>query len=945
MDVPRPQRRRTRSAARELGADPSKIRIWHVMATGAAMAVVAAGIGGALALYFVLHSHQLGTFDAAFDSECRQSIRLIDVAFNRRIAGTLQRVGAFLHAVPSINQDLLDQFCRASSFDTSIVYAVSVTPVLALDQVAQYERLANHSISPQPANSPGNQTRVNGVSVTSPVLFMYPRKLTPAIQGFDQLSEPVRRSTLRPLLESTTRTMAISNPIWLLYNASGFVAWTKAPNRTETTDDTPFVQWIGGMTLFTADLLNTTLGMDQRHKGVHMTIFHASGERLYSTLTPADEKRIVGTNDYQFAVFDQQWRAACLATRSYRRGFLSSAPIVIAVITVIMGLAAAELTRRIMFKKWVATYVDERLRSQDRLLHSLALSAKAVVDTMPDGLVVVNAHGRILALNDAALTMTGYSVSELERTPVTDIVAPTLVTVSETDTESTSHESVVPAETQPQSDIEALIARPPPPPPPITATPNRYAPPTPPDARPFPVGEFDGNVLRPDRTTVAVTVFVHPATDDPHMTLDARALFPNGESAGFALMPNVSQRDAITQIILLHVISDEEVQTRAAVAKAQRDKQRAHASKLSMLQILTSSLFPRVMTIRRTLGWLQRRTEITEQAAAPSMAVAPARVRVGTAYAHPFPPSRGLTGPTLHGAPHPALPPIAPAVAHMVDFMEDLALYVGSPLPAEYAVGAGTVSVQRILRDQLDRVAPVTTAKRLRVHATVDPPDLVLRGDSAVLRLIIAKIVALGSRIARRGATWTIRYALVTAGSDAPPDMTAAPLHGRARSVDSPAPAAPRPATEAFPSGRMPSSNTRVSTNGAWQRRRSRRATALSAPLEDPLAASARAAATPMLEFTHRLTAVDQWLDLHDLEQVLAQQARHDDACTAGLTYLGLEQLVDRLGGTFRRGIDPATGLRYLSLRIAVAALGFEMVPRDDEDEVDIDGPGLAHGA
>ncbi|KNE57172.1 PAS domain S-box protein [Allomyces macrogynus ATCC 38327] len=909
MDAPRPQRRRTRSAARELGADPSKIRNWHAMAAGAAMAVVAAGIGGALALYFVLHSNQLGTFDAAFDSECRQSIRLIDVAFNRRIAGTLQRVGAFLYAVPSINQDLLDQFCRASSFDTSIVYAVSVTPVLGLNQVAQY-----------------------------------PRTLTPVIRGFDQLSEPVRRSTLRPLLESATRNMAISNPIWLLYNASGFVAWTKAPNRTETTDDTPFVQWIGGITLFTADLLNTTLGMDQRHKGVHMTIFHASGERLYSTLTPANEKRIMTTLDYQFAVFDQQWRATCLATRSYRRGFLSSAPIVIAVITVIMGLAAAELTRRIMFKKWVAKYVDERLRSQVRLLHSLASSAKAVVDSMPDGLMVVNAHGRILALNDAALTMTGYSVAELERIPVTVIVAPTPATESETDTESTSHESAVPAETtRPQTDVEPLISLPPPPPP-TTATPNSYSrPPPPPNPRPFPMGEFDGTVLRRDHTTVAVKVFVHAATDDPHMTLDARALFPNGENAGFSLLPNVSQRDAITQIILLHVISDEEVQTRAAVAKAQRDKQRAHASKLSLLQILTSSLFPRVMTILRTLGWLQRRTEVTEQAAASSRVVAPpARTRVGTAYAHPVPQSRGLMGPTLHSVPHPALPSTAPAVAHMVEFMEDLALYVGSPLPAEYAVGAGTVSVQRILRDQLDRVAPVTAAKRLRVLATVDPPDLVLRGDSAVLRLIIAKIVALGSRIARRGATWTIRHALISAGTDAPPDIAAAPPHGRARSVDSPAPAAPRPAADAFPSGRMPSSTTRVSTNGARQRR-SRRATALSAPLEDPLAATAHAAAEPMLEFTHSLTAVDQWLDLHDLEQVLTQQARHDDVCTAGLTYLGIEQLVDRLGGTFRRGVDSATGVQYLSLRIAVAALGFEVVRRDEDGEEE--RPGLAHGA
>ncbi|KAJ3373299.1 hypothetical protein GGF31_000732 [Allomyces arbusculus] len=915
MDVPRPQRQRTRSAAIELGAEPSKVRNWHVMAAGAAMAVVAAGIGGALALYFVLHSHQLGTFDAAFDSECRQSIRLIDVAFNRRIAGTLQRVGAFLYAVPSINQDLLDQFCGASSFDTSIVYAVSVTPVLALSQVAQY-----------------------------------PRTLTPAIRGFDQLSETVRRSTLRPLLESTTQNMAISNPIWLLYNASGFVAWTKAPNRTETTDETPFVQWIGGITLFTADLLNATLGMDQRHKGVHMTIFHATGERLYSTLTPADEKRILAMHDYQFAVFDQQWRATCLATRGYRRGFLSSAPIVIAVITVIMGLAAAELTRRIIFKRLFAKYVDERLRSQDRLLHSLASSAKAVVDTMPDGLVVVNAHGRILALNDAALTMTGYSVAELEQIPVTDIVAPTPATESEIDTESTSHESAVPAEPQSRRDIEPLIALPPPPPP-TTAPPNPYARLLPSDARPLPVGEFDGTVLRRDRTTVAVTVFVHAATDDPHMALDARTLFPNVENAGFSLLPNVSQRDAITQIILLHVISDEEVQTRTAVAKAQRDKQRAHASKLSMLQILTSSLFPRVMTIRRTLRWLQRRTETTEQATASSRAVAPAaRTRVGTAYAYPPPQSRGRPGPTLQGAPHPVLPPTAPAVAHMVEFMEDLALYVGSPLPAEYAVGAGSAAVQRILRGQLDRVAPVTAAKRMRVLATVDPPDLVLRGDSAVLRLIIAKIIALGSRIARRGATWTIRYALVTAGADASPDMAAAPPRGRARSVDSQAPAVPMPATNTSPkTSQAPTGETRVPINGARQRRRSRRATALSAPLEDPLDASSRTAACaatePMLELTQHLTAVDQWLDLHDLEQVLAQQARHDDAYTAGLTYLGIEQLVDRLGGTLRRGVDSVTAVRYLSLRIPVAALGFEVVRRADEDEESAKGPGLAHGA
>ncbi|KNE70928.1 hypothetical protein AMAG_20217 [Allomyces macrogynus ATCC 38327] len=80
------------------------------------------------------------------------------------------------------------------------------------------------------------------------------------------------------------------------------------------------------------------------------------------------------------------------------------------------------------------------------------------------------------------------------------------------------------------------------------------------------------------------------------------------------------------------------------------------------------------------------------------------------------------------------------------------------------------------------------------------------------------------------------------------------------------------------------------------------------------------------------------------MHQVLAQQARHDDVCTAGLTYLGIEQLVDRLGGTFRRGVDSATGVRSLSLRIAVAALGFEVVRRDEEEE-GAEGPGLAHGA
>ncbi|KNE65203.1 hypothetical protein AMAG_19439 [Allomyces macrogynus ATCC 38327] len=146
-------------------------RRWQWIAFAAAVAVVGVGIGCALALYFPLHAVETSRFRDEFKSACEQNVRLLDVAFNRQLAGTLLNAAAYVSSVPNVREEALVMYANNSSLDRNTTFSLSNAPVLSYDQLAQIESHYGRTVWPKPL-PPKDAVLVDGRPILSPVLFM-----------------------------------------------------------------------------------------------------------------------------------------------------------------------------------------------------------------------------------------------------------------------------------------------------------------------------------------------------------------------------------------------------------------------------------------------------------------------------------------------------------------------------------------------------------------------------------------------------------------------------------------------------------------------------------------------------------------------------------------------------------------------------------------------------
>ncbi|KAJ3362454.1 hypothetical protein GGF32_006100 [Allomyces javanicus] len=848
----------------------------------------------ALALYFPLHAVEMGRFRDEWKSACEQNVRLLDVAFNRQLAGMVMNAAAYTSSVPVLNEENLIMYANRSSMDKKITFSVSNTPIVSYDQLDYFESYYGRKVFPRPLPHE-EDVLVNGRPIVAPILFIFPTSLIPTVAGFNHLSEMPRRSALLSLLRTPSQRIAISDgPVTIIpTNARGFLVWVKALNRT-INDNTPFTMWLSAASVEIGTMLHATLANRTSDQGVFVEVIHPTGDLIHSTVPKNDTTSAALHSSWLFTipVLTQQWMCKCWAASWFRDRVVTHWPSVVGAVTALVFLLAAEVARRSVMRHYMSRRLLLQYQTQNRLLSTLSRYSKAIIEALPDSLLVVNAHGRILGINKAVLDVTGYSVAELEAMPITEIVfpmvldlrfrKPSLLADSTEPTSPPGRDASVPASAPPPSPVPPLLRTPAPLPRQrstgATADPLLAA------------GVFEGTVRRSDGSTLLASIAVNTTTGIE----DRRAMLEHAFSAGVTPLISHQRRlldDEIAQVVLFHDISDQ-IQAQRMAGAARFDEREATKSKNALLQCLAQALLPLTLGVRDALARVQHQMR--------KVTFGPVALR-----------DRQLSADSVTGA---TLPPViharissrtaaedidaaAATAQHMVVLMEDLALLIGTPL---YGMGqdepSAGVPLHQLQADALRVHDERIAAKHMRVTATVDPPSAVLGGHLATLRVLMTKILDLSSSIAMPEAAWDIKYTITRADRAA----------------------ACSPSLESTVSVNSTGSHTSESGQARGPRRRRRRAKVTPPPLD--AGQSVSPTLSPMsIHLRHSLSAMNLSGVIDDLELSLQYGSRGSEFGNLTLTYVGLATFVKRIGGVLERTLDPVSGLCTLDVEVRCA--------------------------
>ncbi|KAJ3362455.1 hypothetical protein GGF32_006101 [Allomyces javanicus] len=729
-------------------------------------------------------------------------------------------------------------------------------------------------------------------------------------------------------------------------NVRGFIIWVKAMNRTADAG-TPFMSWLSAATVEITTLLSATISNHTTSEGVFVEIIHPTGDLIYSTVPNNDTQRPDMHSSWQLTVpvLNQQWTCKCWAATRFRNSLVSRGPSIVGAVTAIIFLLAGEALRRGVLRHFSSKRIFQLYHTQSRLLSTLSRYSKAIIEALPDCLLVLNERGRILGINKAVLDVTGYSVLELETTPVTDIVFPMIL-----DLRSRTL-SLAPSEYARTNPIAWTPEAPRAFQPPTTAHPRAPSPLSrsavgnvsgrriviadPPTLRAsfdtassdasanlLDVGFFEGTVRRADGTAFLASIAVNTTTGIE----DRRAMLEHAIAAGVTPLTSLQQRlldDEIAQVVLFHDISDQ-IQAQRMAGAARSDEREATKSKNSLLRFLAQALLPQTLGIHDALVNIQHRMRgVAFDPDAPLRARQASGVSTASAaLSMPLPPiiQARISSRTVDED----IDAAAATAQHMVVLMEDLALLIGTPFCARYRGDTPTptagVPLHWLQAEALHAQAERTVTKHMRVTAAVNPPSVVVGGNLATLRVLMAKMLYLGSSVALPDSTWDIKYTITHVGraaarSSSPTMSTASMRTGRSSaSVTAPAPR-PRPC--------RPRDASRVSPAHQQEKPVSR------APLS--------------IHLRQTLSAMDKSVILDDLELSLQHGSRGSDFGSLALTFVGLATFVKRIGGVLVRSGDSVTGACTLDVEVPLAQLDVWVTfpPSNGADAADHAAQGL----
>ncbi|KNE70134.1 hypothetical protein AMAG_15111 [Allomyces macrogynus ATCC 38327] len=502
-----------------------------------------------------------------------------------------------------------------------------------------------------------------------------------------------RRDGILALLRSPTKQIAMSGPLSLIPDSHrGFLIWVRALPRPTVDQMTPFVDWMGTVTVEFTTILTVALGTRASSQGVFMDIIHPTGELIFSTVpSNATRHHLHGaTRYYTFPVLDQTWTARCLASRRFQHSIVTSWPVAIALITAAVFAVLGEATRRAVLHWQAGQRTLHQYAGQEELLAMLALSGRGVLEALPDALLVLNARGRILGINAAAVTLTGYSIAALEHLPVSQILAP--------------HNACLP------------------------------------DFGTLPVGQFDGTAWHASGTAIPVAISVNDTGDATARVADAVAAGVTALGSSRNHRPAAIGADAIAQVVLFHDIFRPSRRTACARGSA-RGHARATQTRAALLMLLARLIAPQTRVINDAMHTVEAEFRVMGR--------------------RPLPRRAGVCGVAWVADAADDVDAGVMAAEHMATLGSDLALLMDVPSAPPDGGSVHGVQLYDLIQEALAGRKRTIAEKQIVVLASAHPVGVRLAGlDLVPVRVLIAKMILIGSSAAADGAKWTVRYTI-----------------------------------------------------------------------------------------------------------------------------------------------------------------------------------------
>ncbi|KAI9183959.1 hypothetical protein H9P43_003012 [Blastocladiella emersonii ATCC 22665] len=695
------------------------------------------------------------TFQRDFQTRCQLSVRSLEMALQVRLKQFIENVAAFVYASPEVTAESFTRFASRSSFSSSIIYTLSMCPIITADQVPLYNSLYRKPMYNNDTSIIAND------KILCPLALIYPVSASNlSIVGLNLLSSPPRRAVITET--NRTRKWAITPPLKLVdVEKLGLIGYLVVRDRPAATKSTPFTQWFVTMAMLLDDLFTATLditrGVPARTEAALRIVYPATQQEVLY-YGPNSTAGLVRRDRYVLplhATSEAPWTAECTPTRAYRARFHTVWPWVLLGVVLTSFALMAELARRGLRRVIVSRQTLHRLRVQERLLGTLQEYSKAITQAIPDAMLLLDSHGRIIGVNDVTIAISGYSMAELNQMHVS-----ALLTVNEGEREplpvlepSAATSTTAATYTSSSSSTPSRPA--------TTPSRSRGSSHDTPSTLPLDPGTCEGTVRRSDGSTLPVqaSISIVDASEIDDRPL-ASVLSASVEEG--SLSPDPAARhslgdDDFAQIVLFHDISDQVEHVRVAAALERRATEAARA-RYRLLEFIVGSVSD---LARDAVG------DLAEFDAALA------------ACGHPG---------ELAGA--------GEAAHHMKAVLDDVAGFVGIPIaPAADGPPAHTMAsavqqplevvLRRVIDDALGEQRRARDAKQLAVLTdvqlqSVGPPLCVaaaryLSSDAgAPLRAVLAKTVAVGAAVSLPRARWLV-LTTVTADPTSPAAISTGP--------------------------------------------------------------------------------------------------------------------------------------------------------------------------
>ncbi|ORZ40839.1 hypothetical protein BCR44DRAFT_81011 [Catenaria anguillulae PL171] len=381
----------------------------------AAVLTIIVGVGCSIGLYFWFRSVETGTFERDFASIRRICVRSLESVMGVRCFQHLRNFAAFTYATPELTQDALTTFGERSSFDPKIIYSINICVVVPKNQSAALSQFYGFKAY----SSANSSDLIKNDTVDVYPALIYPLSRGNGYLGWNLLSDPLRRVAVMRSL--SPGTWSVSDPLAMRATGeTGFGAWYHVPPR-QPKPSNPFPQWIASVGLSFNLLFSSTLDRiftNANDSDIAVYVDFETHKRVFAYEPTGPDHALLDSTraaTEAFHGFNAKWPVTFVPTSRYVSNFFTAVPWVVFACTMGVFVLLSDVVRRATARFMVSKQMLKRLETQTQLLSSMQQYSRAVLEAIPDGLFMLDAHGRVLSANDAALKLTGYQLDDFVR--------------------------------------------------------------------------------------------------------------------------------------------------------------------------------------------------------------------------------------------------------------------------------------------------------------------------------------------------------------------------------------------------------------------------------------------------------------------------------------------------------------------------------------------------